>query len=64
MSAINEQTILNCLDQVIDEKSGKSVVALGLIAGLVIKEGNVAMAGVLAAVIISLGIVVSSAIHP
>ncbi|MCC3305513.1 Mrp/NBP35 family ATP-binding protein [Sneathiella sp. HT1-7] len=44
MSAINEQTILNCLDQVIDEKSGKSVVALGLIAGLVIKEGNVGFA--------------------
>lgn len=44
MSAINEQTVLNCLDQVIDPKSGKSAVALGLIAGLVIKDGNVGFA--------------------
>ncbi|MFC4273025.1 iron-sulfur cluster carrier protein ApbC [Sneathiella chungangensis] len=44
MSAINEQTVINCLDQVIDPKSGKSAVALGLIAGLVIKDGNVGFA--------------------
>tara|TARA_R100000005_G_scaffold91715_1_gene64349 strand:- start:5366 stop:6487 length:1122 start_codon:yes stop_codon:yes gene_type:complete len=44
MSPINEQTILNCLDQVVDPKSGKSVVALGLVTGLVIKDGNVGFA--------------------
>ena len=44
MSPINEQTILNCLDRVIDPKSGKSVVALGLVTGLVIKDGNVGFA--------------------
>ncbi|MCF8468726.1 MAG: iron-sulfur cluster carrier protein ApbC [Sneathiella sp.] len=44
MSSINEQTILDCLEKVIDDKSGKSVVALGLIAGLVIKDGNVGFA--------------------
>jgi ATP-binding protein involved in chromosome partitioning len=44
MSAINEQTILNCLEQVIDEKTGKSAVALGLVAGLVVKDGNVGFA--------------------
>ncbi|MZR32071.1 iron-sulfur cluster carrier protein ApbC [Sneathiella litorea] len=44
MSSINEQTILNCLEQIIDEKSGKSVVTLGLVAGLMIKDGNVGFA--------------------
>ncbi|MEX1036603.1 MAG: Mrp/NBP35 family ATP-binding protein [Sneathiella sp.] len=44
MSEINEQTILDCLGKIIDQKTGRSVVALGLIAGLVIKEGNVGFA--------------------
>ncbi|WP_339630501.1 Mrp/NBP35 family ATP-binding protein [uncultured Sneathiella sp.] len=44
MSAINDQTILNCLEKIIDQKTGKSVVALGLIAGLVVKDGNVGFA--------------------
>ncbi len=44
MSAINEQTILNCLEKIIDPKTGKSVVALGLIAGLLVKDGNVGFA--------------------
>ncbi len=44
MSAINEQTILNCLEKIIDPKTGKSVVALGLVEGLVVKDGNVGFA--------------------
>jgi len=44
MSVINEQTILERLKGVIDDKSGRNVVDLGIISGLVIKDGNVGFA--------------------
>ncbi|PHQ66288.1 MAG: iron-sulfur cluster carrier protein ApbC [Sneathiella sp.] len=44
MSVINEQAVLGCLEKVIDEKTGKNVVELGLINGLVIKDGNIGFA--------------------
>lgn len=44
MSAINEQSILECLEQIIDDKTGKNVVSLGILSGLVVKDGNVAFA--------------------
>lgn len=44
MSAINEQKVLACLENVTDEASGRNVVALGLITGLVVKDGNVGFA--------------------
>jgi ATP-binding protein involved in chromosome partitioning len=44
MSVINEQIILNCLEKIIEPKSGKNVVNLGIISGLIIKDGNVGFA--------------------
>ncbi len=44
MSFINEQAVMECLARIIDEKSGRNVVDLGLITGLVIKEGNIGFA--------------------
>lgn len=44
MPALSEQTILDCLNQIRDPKTGRSVVDLGLVTGLVIKGGNVGFA--------------------
>jgi ATP-binding protein involved in chromosome partitioning len=44
MSVINEQIILSCLERIIEPKSGRNVVELGIISGLVVKEGNVGFA--------------------
>jgi len=44
MNGITEQTILDHLSKIIDKKSGKDVVSLGIVTGLVVKDGNVGFA--------------------
>jgi ATP-binding protein involved in chromosome partitioning len=44
MSVINEQIILSCLEKINEPKSGKNVVELGIISGLIVKDGNVGFA--------------------
>ncbi|WP_169569864.1 iron-sulfur cluster carrier protein ApbC [Sneathiella limimaris] len=44
MATVTEQAILNHLGRIIEKKSGKDIVSLGMVTGLVIKEGNVAFA--------------------
>lgn len=44
MSVINEQIILSCLEKIIEPISGRNVVELGIISGLVVKEGNIGFA--------------------
>lgn len=44
MNGITEQTILDHLSKIIEKKSGKDVVSLGIVTGLVVKDGNVGFA--------------------
>ena len=44
MSRISEDEILDCLRGVTDPASGKDIVSLGMVSGLVVKDGNVGFA--------------------
>ncbi len=44
MDRVTEQQVLDALKGVVEPKSGKDVVALGMISGLVIRDGNVGFA--------------------
>ena len=44
MAELSEQLILKLLSQIQDKKRGKDIVSLGMVQGLVIKDGNVAFA--------------------
>ena len=44
MARVSEDQVLEALAAVIDGDNGKSVVELGMISGLVVKEGNVGFA--------------------
>ncbi len=44
MAEITEQAIVAHLSRIIEKKSGKDIVSLGMVTGLVIKDGNVAFA--------------------
>ncbi len=44
MARVSEDQVIEALAAVIDDDSGKSVVELGMISGLVVKEGNVGFA--------------------
>jgi ATP-binding protein involved in chromosome partitioning len=44
MSAVTEQQILNALGRVADPDKGADIVSLGMVSGLVIRDGNVAFA--------------------
>ena len=44
MSAVTEPQILDALRQVIDPDKGSDIVSLGMVSGLVIRDGNVAFA--------------------
>ena len=44
MARVSEDQVLEALAAVIDDDNGKSVVELGMISGLVVKEGNVGFA--------------------
>src|SRR5438128_10291841 len=44
MSAVTERQILDALSQVRDPDKGADIVSLGVVSGLVIREGNVAFA--------------------
>ncbi len=44
MSQINEQIVLDTLKGVVDPNRGKSIVDLGMVTGVVIKDGNVGFA--------------------
>src|SRR6516165_6063945 len=44
MSAVAEPQILDALRQVIDPDKGSDIVSLGMVSGLVIRDGNVAFA--------------------
>ncbi|MEK9851031.1 MAG: iron-sulfur cluster assembly protein, partial [Candidatus Puniceispirillum sp.] len=44
MTDITEQSVLDALRQVEDPSQGKDIVALGMIAGLVIKQSNISFA--------------------
>ena len=41
MPAINKEQIVEALNEVIEPTSGKNVVELGMVSGIVIKDGNV-----------------------
>ena len=44
MSGINEATVMDALRAVKDPAKGEDIVALGMISGLVIKDGNIGFA--------------------
>ncbi|WP_025899314.1 iron-sulfur cluster carrier protein ApbC [Sneathiella glossodoripedis] len=44
MADITEQAILTHLSRIVDKKRGKDIVSLGMVSGLVVKDGNVAFA--------------------
>ncbi|MBE7637892.1 iron-sulfur cluster carrier protein ApbC [Sneathiella sp. P13V-1] len=44
MAGLSEQTILELLSKIQDKKRGKDIVSLGMVQGLIIKDGNVAFA--------------------
>lgn len=44
MSDVSEKEVLNILSKIIERKSGKDVVSLGMVNGLIVKEGNVGFA--------------------
>ncbi len=44
VSDITEQTILDHLSRIIEKKSGKDIISLGMVTGLVVKDGNVGFA--------------------
>ena len=44
MAEISEQAILTHLSRILDKKRGKDIVSLGMVSGLVIKDGNVGFA--------------------
>ncbi|GLQ06415.1 iron-sulfur cluster carrier protein ApbC [Sneathiella chinensis] len=44
MAGVTEETILKHLSRIVEKKSGKDVVSLGLISGLVVRDGNVGFA--------------------
>ncbi len=44
MSDITEKAVLDHLSRIIEKKSGKDVVSLGMVTGLVVKDGNVGFA--------------------
>ena len=44
MSEVTEQQVLEALKHVVDEENGQDVVALGMISGIIVKNGNVGFA--------------------
>ncbi len=44
MAQVSEAEILDALNRVIDPESGKDIVSLGIVSGLVVKDGNVGFA--------------------
>jgi len=44
MRTITEQDILSHLARIIEKKSGKDIISLGMVSGLAVKDGNVAFA--------------------
>ena len=44
MAAATEQQILNALKQVVDPEKGADIVSLGMVSGIVVRDGNVAFA--------------------
>ena len=44
MSAVTERQILDALGRVADPDKGADIVSLGMVSGLVIRDGNVAFA--------------------
>ncbi|MCG8689645.1 MAG: iron-sulfur cluster assembly protein, partial [Minwuiales bacterium] len=44
MSQVTEQQVLDALGRVTDPDSGRDVVQLGMISGLVVKQGNIGFA--------------------
>ena len=44
MSAVTERQILDALGRVADPEKGADIVSLGMVSGLVIRDGNVAFA--------------------
>jgi len=44
MSAVTEQQILDVLGRIADPDKGSDIVSLGMVSGLVIRDGNVAFA--------------------
>ncbi|WP_169544683.1 iron-sulfur cluster carrier protein ApbC [Sneathiella aquimaris] len=44
MNDITEKTVLEHLSRIIEKRSGKDVVSLGMVSGLVVKDGNVGFA--------------------
>lgn len=44
MSDVSEKAVLNILSKIIERKTGKDVVSLGMVSGLIVKDGNVGFA--------------------
>jgi ATP-binding protein involved in chromosome partitioning len=42
MAEVNEGIVLRTLEQIIDEKAGRDIVSLGMVSGIVVKDGHVA----------------------
>jgi ATP-binding protein involved in chromosome partitioning len=44
MSQVSEQQVWNALKSVIDAERGQDIVSLGMVSGLVVRDGNVGFA--------------------